>query len=439
MAITRPALRGTMGSTTYYEVTMTARELTNSVRPARETDAWASASIDERIQRDVNRTRVMSTIVPYLAQHPDRFFGSFIVLVPKGSVEFEPLTDLVGNLPAAYRSSSKNIGFLTIDKGELIALDGQHRLLAFREVIQGGPNLGPLWSVVGDDEVCVLLLEEESPQKTRRIFNKVNRHAKPTGRSDNIITSEDDGYALVTRRLLDTDLDAPFAPRTVNDQQYEPVNWTSNTLQPKSWKLTTISALYESVQDILTYEGYRGFSEKESPIAPDESTLDTAYEKVAAWWEDILSMNAYKAALKDPSTIPSTRFDSDDPHTLLLRPVGQIALVKGLVRALTESNGDLTRTAAIRRANMLDYSCPPSSMWRDTIVRADGRMVARKEAYELAARLIAYMIAADYMSEESTQRLWEDWNKARGKDPHSELDELDEHEQPEDLPEPLPA
>jgi DNA sulfur modification protein DndB len=426
-----------MGSTTYYEITMTARELTNSVRPARETDSWASASIDERIQRDVNRSRVMSTIVPYLAQHPDRFFGSFIVLVPKGAVEFEPLTDLVGKLPAAYRSSSDNIGYLTIDKGELIALDGQHRLLAFREVIQGGTNLGPLWSEVGDDEVCVLLIEEESAQKTRRIFNKVNRHAKPTGRSDNIITSEDDGYALVTRRLLDSDLDAPFATRTVNDQQYEPVNWTSNTLQQKSWKLTTISALYESVQDILSYEGYKGFSEKESPIAPDEDTLDTAYEKAAAWWEDILAMDAYKSALKDPSTIPNVRFDSDDPHTLLMRPVGQIALVKGLVYALNASNGDLTRAEAVRRANMLDYSCPPSSMWRDTIVRADGRMVARKEAYDLAARLIAYMIGADYMAEESKQRLWEDWNKARGKDPHAELDELEEHEQPEDLPEPL--
>lgn len=426
-----------MGSTTYYEITMTARELTNSVRPARETDAWASASIDERIQREVNRSRVMSTIVPYLAQHPDRFFGSFIVLVPKGAVEFEPLTELVGNLPAAYRSSSQNIGYLTIDKGELIALDGQHRLLAFREVIQGGTNLGPLWSEVGDDEVCVLLMEAESPQKTRRIFNKVNRHAKPTGRSDNIITSEDDGYALVTRRLLDTDLDAPFANRMINDQQYEPVNWTSNTLSQKSWRLTTISALYESVQDILTYEGYKGFSEKESPIAPDEETLGTAYEKAASWWEEILSMDAFKAALKDPSTIPSIRFDTDDPHTLLMRPVGQMALVKGLVYALVASNGDLTWSETVRRANKLDYSCPPSSMWRDTIVRADGRMVARKEAYDLAARLIAYMIAADRMSEESKQRLWEDWNKARGKDPHAELDELEEHEQPEDLPQPL--
>lgn len=437
MAITRPALRGKMGSTTYYEVTMTARELTNSVRPARETDAWASASIDERIQREVNRSRVMSTIVPYLAQHPDRFFGSFIVLVPKGAVEYEPLSDLVSTLPAAYRSSSENIGYLTIDKGELIALDGQHRLLAFREVIQGGTHLGPLWSEVGDDEVCVLLIEEESARKTRRIFNKVNRHAKPTGRSDNIITSEDDGYALVTRRLLDADLGAPFADRVIDGQQYEPVNWTSNTLSQKTWRLTTISALYESVQDILTYEGYKGFSEKESPVAPDEDTIATAYEKAANWWEEILRMHAFKAAFKDPSTIPNVRFDSDDPHTLLMRPVGQMALVKGLVNAIMSSNGSLSLSDAVRRADKLDYSCPPSSIWRDTIVRADGRMVARKEAYDLAARLIAYMIAADLTSEESKQRLWEDWNKARGKDPHAELDELEEHEQPEDLPEPL--
>ena len=426
-----------MGSTTYYETTMTARELTNSVRPARETDGWASASIDERIQRDVNKSRVMSTIVPYLAQHPDRFFGSFIVLVPKGVIEFESLTELIGNLPAAYRSSSENIGYLTIDKGELIALDGQHRLLAFREVIQGGTHLGPLWSEVGDDEVCVLLIEAESPTKTRRIFNKVNRHAKPTGRSDNIITSEDDGYALVTRKLLDTDLEAPFASRVINDQPYEPVNWTSTTLSQKTWRLTTISALYETVQDILTQEGYKKFSEKESPVAPDEATVLAAYEKAASSWEEILKMDAFKAAFIDPSIIPSVRYDADNTHTLLMRPVGQIALVKGLVNATTSSNGNLSLSEAVRRANKLDYSCAPSSMWRDTIVRADGRMVARKEAYDLAARLVSYMIAAEFTSEEAKQRLWEDWNKARGKDPYAELDELDEHEQPEDLPQPL--
>src|SRR5436190_6567139 len=91
MPVTRPCIVGRMGSTTYYETTMSGRELASSVRPAKETDAWATASIEERMQRKFDMKRIRETIVPYLAQHPDRFFGSLIVLVPKGSIEYEPL------------------------------------------------------------------------------------------------------------------------------------------------------------------------------------------------------------------------------------------------------------------------------------------------------------------------------------------------------------
>ena len=68
---------------------------------------------------------------------------------------------------------------------------------------------------------------------------------------------------------------------------------------------------------------------------------------------------------------------------------------------------------------------------------ADGRMVARKEAYDLAGRLIAYMIDSEFDTDESRQRLWEVWNRARGKDPYKDLDDLEEHERPEELPKPL--
>ncbi|MFC4605847.1 DGQHR domain-containing protein [Rhodococcus kronopolitis] len=438
MAITRPCLRGRMGSTTYYEVTMTARELTNSVRPARETDAWASASIDERIQREVNKGRVMKTIVPYLAQHPDRFFGSFIVLAKPGGIEFESLGDIVEGLSAAYRSQAGDIGFLTFTSGELIALDGQHRLVAFREVITGGPELGPYWSQVGDDQVCVLVLEEESAEKTRRIFNKVNRHAKPTGRSDNIITSEDDGYALVTRRLLDSSIEAPLAARQSEERSHDLVEWGMTTLKQKSEKLTTISAVYETVQDVLSINnGFAGFSEKENPVAPDDNTLNRAYDVVSDWWEQILTLQAFTTALSDPASIPSTRFDNEHSHTLLLRPVGQMALVKGLTRAMTYSKGEVSLKTLLERVDRVDFSATPSCIWRDTIVRADGRMVARREAFELAGRLVCYMILPDYVTEEFTQTLYEDWNKARGKDPYSDIDTLEENERPVDLPEPL--
>jgi DNA sulfur modification protein DndB len=397
-----------MGSTTYYETTMTGRELASSVRPASETDSWATASIEERMQRKFDIKRIRETIVPYLAQHKDRFFGSVIVLVPKGSVEFEPLTAIIkDDLPAAYRKPTEKMGFLTIGAGENIALDGQHRLLAFREVITGGSELGEFAGKVGDDEVCVLFIEFEDPQKTRRIFNKVNRHAKPTGRSDNIVTSEDDGNAIVTRWLLDTDRNAPLADRDDNGTRIEIVNWKSNTLGQNSTHLTTISTVYETVTDILTFHGFENFDEKKNPVAPSDKQLEDAYNVAADWWDQILTLDAFVAALANTSSVPDTRYDPNNRHSLLLRPVGQVAFVKGLILAIQRGKGHLTLTEALRRANKIDWSSPAGSVWTNTIVRADGRkMVARKEAHELAAGIIAYLIADEYMTTDDRNELW---------------------------------
>ncbi|HQZ33559.1 MAG TPA: DNA sulfur modification protein DndB [Ilumatobacteraceae bacterium] len=439
MPVTRPCIVGRMGSTIYYETTMTGRELASSVRPAKETEGWATASIEERMQRKFDIKRIRETIVPYLAQHPDRLFGSLIVLVPAGSIEFEPLDKIIKEpLNAAYRESAKQIGFLTIDKGELIALDGQHRLLAFREVITGGSELGPFAGEVGDDEVCVMFIEFENNQKTRRIFNKVNRHAKPTGRSDNIITSEDDGNAIVTRWLLDTDRNAPLAERHIDGQKVELVNWQSNTLGQNSRHLTTISTVYETVKDILSFKQFAGFDENKNPIAPPEKILEDAYTTAAEWWEAILTLDAFTNALADPGTVQETRYDPSHHHSLLLRPVGQVAFVKGLIRAIDRSDGALTLTEAIKRSNKIDWSSPPTSIWRDTIVRPDRRVSSRSEEVALAADLVAYLIGDEYMDETMRHNLWTAWNKARGKDVEHPIDQIDNDDLlPEDLPAPL--
>ncbi len=246
MATVVPAIRAHMGNTTYYQTTMHARELAHSARPAQETDAWGT-SIEERIQRELNQKRVRDQIVPYLVQAEDRFFGSIIVLIYKGSVEFEDLTSVTGKVPAAYRSVAESIGFLTIDGGELVVLDGQHRLAALRDVVNGQyePTDNGHASEVASDELCVIFIEHESNEKTRRIFNKVNRYAKSTSRSENIITSEDDGYAIVTRRLVEEG-----APLGIKHKGDLIIDWKSNTIAARSTKLTTISAIYETTKDI---------------------------------------------------------------------------------------------------------------------------------------------------------------------------------------------
>jgi DNA sulfur modification protein DndB len=432
-----------MGSTTYYQTVLSARELTATARAASESDKWASASIEERIQRDLDLKRIQSELVPYLAKHPDRFWGSLIILVTNGALEFEALTDVVGKVPGAYRTAVESMGFLTVERGEHIALDGQHRLRALRDVITASEYLGEEQSKVGDDGVAVLVIEFETNEKTRRIFNKVNRHAKPTGRADNILLSEDDGYAIITRMLLDADRDAPLAPV---DQDGKPdqwlVNWKSNTLSRRVKELTTISAVYETVVDIMKFSGYEDWEEKKLQVRPSEEALEEAYAIPAEWWKKMLTrLDAFKNALEDLSTVSEVRFAEEAPyhqHTLLLRPVGQIAMVKGVIAAMANSKGKLTLEKALDRVNQLDWSLSSSSYLRGTIIREGGRMVARAEAYNLASRLIAYLIGSEYLTDEQRYTLWSEWNLARDKDVTTPVPEIDQAElRPEDLPIPV--
>src|SRR5690606_8270280 len=128
------------------------------------------------------------------------------------------------------------MGFLTIDGGRLVALDGQHRLVALREIVAGRVEAeGEYRDAIADDELCVVFVQHESLEKTRRIFNKVNRHARPTTPTDNIITSEDDGYAIVARWLVENDpplgLEEPAPPLALFDKSGEPlVEWRSTNL-----------------------------------------------------------------------------------------------------------------------------------------------------------------------------------------------------------------
>jgi hypothetical protein len=55
-------------------------------------------------------------------------------------------------------------------------------------------------------------------------------------------------------------------------------------------------------------------------------------------------------------------------------------------------------------------------LWRNIIVRPDGKIIARKEAYELASHVIAYLIAADKMETEEIEKFRLAYNKARGED-----------------------
>lgn len=407
MATVIPAIKAQMGSTTYYETTMTAQELAASARAASQMDDWASTSIEERIQRELNEKRVKDEIVPYLVQAQDRFFGAVIVLIMDATLEFEDVTQFGLKVPAAQRSAAEKMGFLNIIGGKRIVLDGQHRLAALRHVTQGEyDGDAPFAADVPNDEICVIFMEFEEAEKTRRIFNKVNRTARTTTRADNIITSEDDGPAIVTRRLV-----ADGAPLNVTygPKQELIVEWKHNTIADRGSKLTTISTVYESVKDILDAEGIKMLDEKKTIVRPSDEELHEAYDAAERWWSKLLSgITAFKTAAADPSTLPTMR--QQGTYKLLLKPNGQQALIKGLAHAVERG---VALDTAIARADKINWSDP--AIWEHVLIKPNGGMIARAENYKLAAALIAYMIGADKVEPEQVAALKRDYAVIKGK------------------------
>jgi len=408
MALLIPAIKGRIGNTEYYETTMRVRDLVQAVRRPSELDEWANFSIEERMQRELDDKRVREQIVPYLTRNEDRFFGSIIVLVYNGEVLFETIADLKISVPGAYKANAHRIGFVTIDGGSLIVLDGQHRLAALKSVYEpkhDGIVYGPFVKDIPDDEVCVIFLKHENPVKTRRIFNTVNRYAKQTSRGDNIITSEDDGFAIVTRRLLRDD--EPLGNRIVNGKPFEIVNWKSNTLTTRSKQLTTISAVYETAHLIL------GNSFYEPQTRPDDARLDEGAERVGAVWQAMLDgLKPYQEALANPEGIPAMR-DEASTYALLFKPAGQIALMRGLLMAIV--NERMTLAEAVQRANAVDWRMQ-APLWVGVIMKASGAIDAGSEARNRAGNLICWLIAADVMTKEEREAVRKSYNQAFGVD-----------------------
>ncbi len=287
-----PALRGKMGSTEYFQSTMRAQDLASVAITAGELQEWATWSVFERFQRDLDLKRIRRDIVPYLAKTKDRFFSALIVLVFEPSTfEFQPVLPWTSGLPGALRHAANEMGFLTIEGGRLVVLDGQHRLVSLREIISGDTEIdGEYVGQIADDELSVIFIPHQSFEATRRIFNKVNRYAKPTSISDNVITSEDDGSAIVSRWLVEPEpplgLNDPLPPLNRLDRRREPVvEWRSNKLENTSTKITTLNHLYQTVSIILAANGMTHFDERHLVNRPPDAQLVKAYTFAAEWWQ----------------------------------------------------------------------------------------------------------------------------------------------------------
>lgn len=404
MAVLIPCIRGKIGSTEYYQGKMTAYELVKSVRSPSELDEWASTGVEERWQREANKTRIEKEIAPYIAQTKDRFFGSLIVLIYEGQLEFDELKGFNAKIPSIFQAAAKDIGFLSIDKAILVVLDGQHRLLALDKVVKHEVQ-GEYSREVPNDEISVIFIKYENPEKTRRIFNKVNKYAKSTSRGDNIITNVDDAHAIIARRLMQEDEPFGITYETDKGQTEHIINWKNTSIPQRSLQFTTISALNDIAKIILNSKGI----EINQHMKPQDEDLDEWYAIVREYWELVIdNILVYKSALENNRLLPEYR-KPDSDYSLLFKPAAQIALFRALMNI--ERKMDIKE--ALIKMNEIDWSMR-SPIWTDIIVRSSITIDPKLEAQERAAKLVYYLVAAEHMTNEEIKQIKLMYNQARG-------------------------
>jgi len=382
-----PAMRGKFGSTEFFICQMTAKELTERLTIPKELGGWESMSIEERFQRDISYDRVKKHIAPYLSQDDDRFFGAFIVdIYNHDDVTFEVLTQMGVSMPGAYAAAGSNLGFLHLSGDEvLVPLDGQHRLTALKFAITGRDeknkeikDLSPNLDVARD--TCTVILVRHDPIKARKIFNKVNRYAKPTSKGDNLITADDDIVAIISREIV--------ADKILSERL---VNYTSNTLSKTAVEFTTLSAIYETTGNFLEEEQGKKI---DRTLLPPAAEVKIYRNEADEFWKTVTEkINIFQNALHDTSEAADDRRAELRRDNVLGKPIAQMALIDAIVRLHAPDPDTSVRISldeVCNRVNALDWGVD-ESMWQRVLMNGE-KVVTGKAAAKFAARFISYLL-----------------------------------------------
>ena len=392
-----PALRGSFGTTEYYLTTMGVGEFVRSVQFPQELPDWGEMSIEDKYQREINFRRVRAEIAPYFATDPDRFSGSLVLAVINDeNMVFEPLPNLGGGrnpVPHLYQSAATNMGFLTLNGTEiLVPLDGQHRAKAFKFAIEGADdNNRPIPGIKGNqdlakDQVAVILVRFQS-QHARRIFNKLNRYAKPTVKSDNLIIDDDDAIAVITRTLGSS---TPIIPTRL-------IRIGANTLPNTAVEFTTLATFYDCNDAIALSLGFVGKgTQKQMP----STQRDLALEQIKSVWQKLLErVDLWAKALADPSEQGDATRIEIRAQTLLGKPVAQLSLVRAYLIMRERCQG-VSEEDLCDRLNQVDWGVE-NPIWRGVLMNPNGRVMSGRGTVNLACQFIAHLGGAKLTDDEA--------------------------------------
>lgn len=270
-----PAMRGQIGSRTYYSCLMPLNAIPNLFKF---TD-WTGFTPEDREQRVLNEKRVPD-LANYILDNEEDYLFSGITVSYKTPPIFEATEE------------GGAIGTLKLKLGdEMIINDGQHRCAGIAKALKDG-------SSVGDHTISVLLFPWESKERVQQMFSDLNRFVVKTSKSLDILYDKRDQVSISTLFALDR---VPVFKELTEKED--------TSLKSKSTKLFTLAAFYDANRDLL----------KEHKA---ETAEENANRLVGYWMEVAKNMPVWEAVLNRHKTAVEVRAEQISAHSTVLRALG---------------------------------------------------------------------------------------------------------------------
>lgn len=317
--ITLPAIRSRVGDWTFYATTMRLADVASHVKAPDE--VHESKRLSDWIQREAIESHAQ-TISEYIATNEQRFLGSIIIGVYGGHPDWSPLKIRLsssGDLTdSQIRRLESALGVLHLSGEEkLFPVDGQHRVEGIKRAIKSAAAD----SSIKDDSISAVFISHDPSTvdgvaRTRRLFTTLNKKAKAVSKSQTIALDEDNGFAIIARRLIDSH------PLFCGDDSRVAFNSTGSLGVSEKSALTSVVGLYELAKDLYGSAG--NFEQKR----PTEEELHTHLERCTAFFDALLvHIPEFKSVFLEKKAQPSEYRTATLNH-LLFRPLGQRAFAR---------------------------------------------------------------------------------------------------------------
>jgi DNA sulfur modification protein DndB len=182
---------------------------------------WAELPAEQRAQRIIQKSRIPE-ITQYILDNEDGYLFSSLTASYDCDPDFKPF------------EGRDDVGILEIPfEADLIINDGQHRRAAIEEALKENPKLG-------DETISVVLFPFEDLTRMQQMFSDLNRTARTTSKSLNVLYNQRDLTSQVALRLSEA-IDV-FKGLVDKDRVSLPL---------RSPKLFTLSAIYDATAVLL--------------------------------------------------------------------------------------------------------------------------------------------------------------------------------------------